>query len=288
MSFATFLSLLMIIIGVLAIVFLKSFQIKRKDLSFWLDLIITFGKAIMTIGVGMIMLVALRPFLERYLSRSLTFPTFLKSVDPSIADQIQKYIVEADFLYENATTEGFFYLLKNNKDCLEGRIIETYTVVNLSKKTNAFPLSWSVRSETRLCDGIIAASIKVLTETGKIILDVDEKNMEAATQRIGNTWFYRTNLQFNPGQKLIVTREQMVRVSKFDRYLQQFRYPTVNASVSFVLPDDIEIDSRFQHPAVGDRNVCMKDPAGTNPYHVTIRGGILPYQGIEVIWQPKK
>jgi hypothetical protein len=128
--------------------------------------------------------------------------------------------------------------------------------------------------------------ISPISPPGGKTVRISEEEIKKTAVFQGNVLKFEEKYEFQPNQEVKIKVVSDGCVSTRDRWVERVRYLTENMSIVLWFPTNIYVDGRFYHPALNEPTICMRDTAGSNPYHISISGGILPYQAIEVFWEP--
>ena len=209
-----------------------------------------------------------------------------------IGSHIDGYILRQPFFYRDYKFEGVFQYdpTDNTKNILTAKISTSYIVRNKTAEKQDFTI---YSFYTEIPAGCEMRDTKILISpappsAGQPITTITEDEIRNNATLQDGAYLFIKNISLLPHQEIKIKFFLEGSVNKKDRVVERLRYPTENMSLFLTFPPDIHVDGRFYHPANDNPEICEKDPAGSNPYHISIKGGILPYQAIEVFWEPKQ
>jgi hypothetical protein len=239
-------------------------------------------------GIGVVGILAKTPvevkFLETFERRILHI--FIET--PTIADQVFDHIARADFVYKDYVEKNV--ISQNENGILKGTCSTSWIVRNISSSKR--PFIW----RTHYTD--IDSAAGPMGDT--LIRFIDPK-----TERVLMEWKRPNhNKEWPKMDSLTILMEKEQEIAIIDD--AQIAFKTDNEifsilshacegsmTIELTLPDSLAVECFFQHPAKCDSLVCyVKDdpqvPVGFRKRTAKIRAACLPYQGIQMIWNPKK
>lgn len=221
------------------------------------------------------------------------FARFARIVPEEIADEISLHVIEDRILYRRFHVDNTFRESVGSEEILEGDSVAQFEVVNDSDD----PSQWKYHMRiSDLANGIPRPNTVVQftvesRQNSDNQLNLNETELSDIAEQTAETGVLALKKTFDllPHEVMEVQIVRRIRVKRRDTYNLTVRHPTVDGmQLKAYLPVGYKVDCRFAHPGEDDGQQCTFRSGNGNVVTAAIRGGILPYQGITMSWDPPK
>jgi len=221
----------------------------------------------------------------------IIFAGFARVVPPELAQEIRQHVIEDRILYKRFSVDNTFRESADNNEILEGDSTAHVVVVNDCEQSS----EWSYHMRiSDLATGAPSPNTVVqfavrsnMNSANNKVLHESELQDEAQSPNEEGVLVLKKSFTLLPHEELEVEISRRIQVKRRDTYNLAVRHPTVESMKLRVnLPAGYKVDHRFAHPGLDDHGQCTFRQATGNVATAEIRGGVLPYQGVTVSWDP--
>ncbi|HEU0143399.1 MAG TPA: hypothetical protein VFQ47_01320 [Nitrososphaera sp.] len=254
-----------------------------------IDLLSHVGIGILAAGV---LTATLEPISRMRLQRAIEeirtahFEAILKGFMPEpIFEEVQNHIIREPFLRSNFRVAVEFSWKDEAREYLSKSQTVRYDVQNIAQNVEEFEVNtWEERkNEDKFPNNAAIYYISVQTLDGSTRIEYNENNIHEIQKVTDQLVEAQFTIHLKPGQKAeVIIRMRSVLLSK-DIYPFVMSNATVGLDFTVAHPNNLIVEAIPMHPS---KSAFRTEVLERTVKRWRIEKGLLPFQGVQVSWQP--